>query len=109
MNCQKQKSKPKGQKKIMTNTTVETKNVEQLKEQARNDLHQRGLVIEGIFEGDFETYIACYARSKDKPTALDPSNEEEAKEQAKYAVNGFPQDFSEWYEWEINNGKLYHI
>lgn len=59
----------------MTNTTVETKSVEQLKEQARNDLHQRGLVIEGSFESDFETYIGCYARRLDKPTALDPMNE----------------------------------
>ena len=61
----------------MTNTTVETRSVEQLKEQARNDLHQRGLVVEGIFEGDFETYIGCYARPLDKPTALDPMNEKE--------------------------------
>ncbi|EMJ5457070.1 hypothetical protein OP594_002673 [Enterococcus faecalis] len=90
----------------MTNTTVETKSVEQLKEQARNDLHQRGLVVEGIFEGDFETYIGCYARPLDKPTALDPMNEKEAQEQAKYAVNGFPQDFAEWFEWDIVNGEL---
>ena len=83
--------------------------IEELKEQARKELNEWGLVIDGSFEGDFETYIGCYARPKDKPTALDPINEEEAKEQAKYAVNGFPQDFTEWYEWEINNGKLKNL
>ncbi|KXF71703.1 hypothetical protein [Enterococcus faecalis] len=71
------------------------------KEQARKELQERGLIIEGNFEGDFETYIGCYARPINKPTALDPANEQE-----KYAVNGFPQNFTEWYEWEIINGKL---
>lgn len=79
---------------------------EQLKEQARKELQERGLIIEGTFEGDFETYIGCYARPINKPTALDPANEQEAQEQEKYAVNGFPQNFTEWYEWEIINGKL---
>lgn len=79
---------------------------EQLKEQARKELQERGLIIEGNFEGDFETYIGCYARPINKPTALDPMNEQEVQEQEKHAVNGFPQDFIEWYEWEINNGKL---
>lgn len=83
-----------------------TNRIEKLKDQARNDLYQRGLVIEGNFKGDFKTYIGCYARPLDKPTGLDPMNEKEAQEQAKYAVNGFPQDFTEWYEWEINHGKL---
>ncbi|NBA57080.1 hypothetical protein, partial [Enterococcus hirae] len=69
---------------------------EQLKEQARKELQERGLIIEGSFEGDFETYIGCYARPVHKPTALDPINEEEAKEQEKYSINGFPQDFAEW-------------
>lgn len=86
-------------------TTMKTKN-EQLKEQARKELQERGLIIEGNFEGDFETYIGCYARPINKPTALDPMNEQEVQEQEKHAVNGFPQDFTEWYEWEINNGKL---
>lgn len=76
---------------------------EQLKEQARKGLQERGLIIEGSFEGDFETYMGCYARSINKPTALDPMNEQEVQEQEKHAMNGFPQDFTEW---EINNGKL---
>ncbi|EMF0128875.1 hypothetical protein EQ856_08930 [Enterococcus hirae] len=79
---------------------------EQLKEQARKGLQERRLIIEGSFEGDFETYMGCYARPINKPTALDPMNEQEVQEQEKHAMNGFPQDFTEWYEWEINNGKL---
>lgn len=39
-------------------------------------------------------------------TVVNSTNEEQLKEQAKYAVNGFTQDFTEWYEWEINNGTL---
>jgi len=79
---------------------------EQLKEQARKELQQKGLIIEGSFERDFETYIGCYARPIYKPTALDPINEQEALEQEKHVINGFPQDFTEWYEWEIENKKL---
>ncbi|EPH77572.1 hypothetical protein D929_00094 [Enterococcus faecalis 02-MB-P-10] len=90
----------------MTQKTVNQATIEALKEQARNELKAHDLLIDGCFEGDFETYIGCYARPKDKPTALDPFDEEEAREQEKYSVNGIVQDFSEWYEWEINKGKL---
>ncbi|EKL7559213.1 hypothetical protein PSN82_002903, partial [Enterococcus faecalis] len=44
--------------------------IEELKEQARTELNEWGLIIDGCFEGDFETWIGCYARPKDKPTAL---------------------------------------
>lgn len=80
--------------------------VKGLKNQANEQLAKRHLKIDGCFEGDFTTWIGCYAIPENKPTALDPMNEEEAKEQDKHRINGMVQDFSEWYEWEINNGKL---
>ncbi|EHQ9018145.1 hypothetical protein KI103_003155 [Enterococcus faecalis] len=80
--------------------------IEELKEQARTELNEWGLIIDGCFEGDFETWIGCYARPKDKPTYLDPQNDKEAEEQEQYSINGFKQDFSEWFEWEIKNLKI---
>ncbi|ARM67607.1 hypothetical protein LW81_037 [Lactococcus phage LW81] len=78
----------------------------QLKEQARKELTKKGFVIDGSFEGDFKTWMGVYARPSDKPTYLDPSDGKEAEEQAKYAINGFNQDFSEWFEWEIDGLKI---
>lgn len=37
---------------------------------------------------------------------LDPQNDKEAEEQEQYSINGFKQDFSEWFEWEIKNLKI---
>ncbi|NSP76992.1 hypothetical protein HRE95_12080, partial [Enterococcus faecalis] len=50
-----------------------------------------------------------YARPKDKPTYLDPANAEEVVLQEKYSVNGFKQDFSEWFEFEIKDNVVYGI
>ena len=33
-------------------------------------------------------------------------DEEEEKEQEKYAINGMKQDFVEWFEWDIKNNNL---
>lgn len=77
-----------------------------IKAQVREELTKKGFLIDSGFDGDFKTWIGVYARPKDKPTALDPYDEEEEKEQEKYAINGMKQDFAEWFEWEIKNLKI---
>lgn len=79
---------------------------EQLKAQAREELTRKGFIVDSSFEGDFKTWMGVYARPYDKPTYLDPSDGKEAEEQEKYSINGFKQDFSEWFEWEIDGLKI---
>lgn len=81
-------------------------NASELQRKVRDILTKKRFIIDGYFEGDYVTWIGVYARPKDKPTYLDPSNAEEARLQEKYSVGGFKQDFSEWFEWEIQKGKL---
>lgn len=76
-------------------------NNEGLKCKVISILNKEDYIVDGYFEGDYATWIEVYARLKDKPTYLDPRDVEEAALQEKYSVNGFKQDFSEWFEWEI--------
>lgn len=82
------------------------KNREKIENLVINELRKKGFVVDSYFEGDYDTWIGVYARPKDKPTYLDPSTAEEARLQDKYRVDGFKQDFSEWFEWKIKNGEL---
>ncbi|MCC4124097.1 Phi-29-like late activator [Enterococcus faecalis] len=84
----------------------EPKNSEELKQQARVLLEKKGYIVDSPFEGDFERWIGVYARPKDKPTYLDPTDGEEVGLQEVYSVNGFKQDFAEWFEGEIVEGKV---
>ncbi|MUO53990.1 Phi-29-like late activator [Enterococcus faecalis] len=84
----------------------EPKNSEELKKQARVLLEKKGYIVDSPFEGDFERWIGVYARPKDKPTYLDPTDGEEAGLQELYSVDGFKQDFAEWFEFEVVEGKL---
>lgn len=84
----------------------EPKNSEELKKQARVMLEKKGYIVDSPFEGDFERWIGVYARPKDKPTYLDATDGEEVGLQELYSVNGFKQDFAEWFEGEIVEGKL---
>ncbi|HGC5962563.1 Phi-29-like late activator [Enterococcus faecalis] len=84
----------------------EPKNSEELKQQARVLLEKKGYIVDSPFEGDFERWIGVYARPKDKPTYLDPTDGEEAGLQELYSVDGFKQDFAEWFEFEVVEGKL---
>ncbi|MEW4403834.1 hypothetical protein AB1I62_08920 [Enterococcus sp. AN402] len=96
-----QKNRKRGPKKFNDN-----KFVKGLKKQENEQLTKRHLKIDGCFEGDFTTWMGCYAIQEDKPTALDPMNEEVAKEQDEYRANGMVQDFSEWYKRDIVSGTL---
>ncbi|MDY5174587.1 Phi-29-like late activator [Enterococcus faecium] len=82
------------------------KNREQIENLVRNELRKKGFIVDSYFEGDYDTWIGVYARPKDKPTYLDPATAEEARLQDKYRVDGFKQDFSEWFEWKIKNGEI---
>ncbi|WP_438843578.1 Phi-29-like late activator [Enterococcus sp. AZ029] len=84
----------------------EPKNSEELKKQARVMLEKKGYIVDSAFEGDFEKWIGVYARPKDKPTYLDPADGEEVGLQELYSVDGFKQDFAEWFEFEIKSGGL---
>ncbi|EGO5832022.1 MULTISPECIES: hypothetical protein [Enterococcus] len=84
----------------------EPKNSEELKQQARVLLEKKGYIVDSPFEGDFERWIGVYARPKDKPTYLDPTDGEEVGLQEAYSVDGFKQDFAEWFEGEIVEGKV---
>ncbi|EGO2613323.1 Phi-29-like late activator [Enterococcus faecalis] len=84
----------------------EPKNSEELKQQARVLLEKKGYIVDSPFEGDFERWIGVYARPKDKPTYLDPTDGEEVGLQEVYCVDGFKQDFAEWFEGEIVEGKV---
>lgn len=84
----------------------EPKNSEELKQQARVMLEKKGYIVDSPFEGDFERWIGVYARPKDKPTYLDPTDGEEVGLQEVYSVDGFKQDFAEWFEGEIVEGKV---
>lgn len=81
-------------------------NSEGLKRKVISILNKEGYIVDGYFEGDYATWIGVYARPKDKPTYLDSRDVEEAALQEKYSVNGFKQDFSEWFEWEIKNNEI---
>lgn len=84
----------------------EPKNSEELKQQARVLLEKKGDIVDSPFESDFERWIGVYARPKDKPTYLDPTDGEEVGLQEVYSVDGFKQDFAEWFEGEIVEGKV---
>lgn len=84
----------------------EPKNSEELKQQARVLLEKKGYIVDSPFEGDFERWIGVYTRPKDKPTYLDPTDGEEVGLQEVYSVDGFKQDFAEWFEGEIVEGKV---
>lgn len=86
-----------------------TQEQQYLKAQVREELKEQGFIIDSSFEGDFKTWIGVYARPKDKPTYLDPQNDKEVEEQEQYSINGFKQDFSECFEWEIKNLKIKEI
>lgn len=81
-------------------------NAQDMQERVRKSLAKKGFIVDGYFEGDYETWIGVYARPKDKPTYLDPKDGEAADLQNQYRVDGFKQDFSEWFEWEIKNNEL---
>jgi hypothetical protein len=81
-------------------------NLEEIKNQVREILKKKKYIVDGYFEGDYDTWVGIYARPEDKPTYLDPSDEEEVALQNKYARNGFKQDFAEWFEWKIENGQV---
>ena len=70
-------------KKIRGNLKTEC---EELKKQARLLLEKKGYIVDSPFEGDFERWIGVYARPKDKPTYLDPTDGEEAGLQELYSV-----------------------
>jgi len=112
-----QKTKRKEEKKMETTKKLQledfkndwfygTQEQQYLKAQVREELKEQGFVIDGSFEGDFSTWIGVYARPKDKPTYLDPQDDKELKEQEKYSINRLKQDFSEWFEWGIENLKI---
>ncbi|OEG21536.1 hypothetical protein BCR24_06585 [Enterococcus ureilyticus] len=82
------------------------KNKGELEAKVRKLLLAKNFVPDSYFEGDYATWIGVYARPKDKPTYLDANNHEEYLLQGKYSQNGFKQDFSEWFEWEIANNEL---
>ncbi|GGD05861.1 Phi-29-like late activator [Enterococcus wangshanyuanii] len=82
------------------------KNKKELEAKARKLLLAKDFVPDSYFEGDYATWIGVYARPKDKPTYLDANDHEEYLLQEKYSQNGFKQDFSEWFEWEIVNNEL---
>ncbi len=82
------------------------KNGKDIQEQVKERLLKKGYVVDSNFEGDYATWVGVYARPEDKPTYLDASTAEEAALQNKYRVDGFKRDFSEWFEWEINEGKI---
>ncbi|GKS55476.1 hypothetical protein IGJ91_002245 [Enterococcus sp. DIV0765f] len=81
-------------------------NSEGLKQKVITILNKMGYIVDSYFEGDYATWIGVYARPKDKPTYLDPRDAEEAALQEKHSVNGFKQDFSEWFEWEIKDNEI---
>ena len=84
----------------------EPSNSDELKKQARMLLEKKGLVVDSPFEGDFEKWIGVYARPKDKPTYLDPVDGEEVALQELYSIDGFKQDFAEWFEFELVDGRV---
>lgn len=81
-------------------------NSEGLKQKVITILNKMGYIVDSYFEGDYATWIGVHARPKDKPTYLDPRDAEEATLQEKHSVNGFKQDFSEWFEWEIKDNEI---
>lgn len=81
-------------------------NSEDIEKQVRRICQRKGCIIDGGFEGDYDTWVGVYARPEDKPTYLDAANGEEVELQEKYMVGGFKQDFSEWFEWTIEDGKV---
>lgn len=84
----------------------EPSNSDELKKQARMLLEKKGFVVDSPFEGDFEKWIGVYARPKDKPTYLDPVDGEEVALQELDSIDGFKQDFAEWFEFELVDGRV---
>lgn len=82
------------------------KNGKDIQEQVKDRLLKKGYLVDSNFEGDYATWVGVYARPEDKPTYLDASTAEEVLLQNEYRVNGFKRDFSEWFEWEIHEGKI---
>ncbi|MGM0207211.1 hypothetical protein IGI96_001722 [Enterococcus sp. DIV0421] len=76
----------------------------ELEAQVREILRKQGYLVDSYFEGDYKTWIGVYARPEDKPTYLDPATSEAAFLQNKYRIDGFKQDFAEWFEWPIEDG-----
>lgn len=76
----------------------------ELETQVREILRKQGYLVDSYFEGDYKTWIGVYARPEDKPTYLDPVTSEDAYLQNKYRIDGFKQDFAEWFEWSIEDG-----
>lgn len=76
-------------------STSEQDNIEVVKEKVRELLNEKGYIVDGSFEEDFTTWVGVYARPRNRPTYLDPSDSEEAAFQDKFSINGFKQDFSE--------------
>ena len=113
------KNKKEKKKNIMTNNKKirledfkndwfeGTAELQYIKAQVREELTKKGFLIDSSFEyGDNNEWVGVNAGPQDKPTALDPYDEEEEKEQEKYAINGMKQDFVEWFEWDIKNNNL---
>lgn len=82
------------------------KNKDELETKARQLLLVKGFVPDSSFEGDYATWLGVYARPKDKPTYLDANDNEEYLLQEKYSRDGFKQDFSEWFEWDVLKDEL---
>ncbi|MFS7398075.1 hypothetical protein [Carnobacterium maltaromaticum] len=87
-------------------STSEQDSIEVVKQKVREFLREKGYLIDSSFEGDFTTWVGVYARPRNRPTYLDPSDSEEAAFQDKFSINGFNQDFSEWFEWKIKGNEL---
>lgn len=82
-------------------------NAEEIKKQVYSILDKNGFIVDGYFEGDFLNWVGVYARPSDKPTYLDAITKEEVELQNKYRdENGFKRDYAEWFEWEIENGRV---
>ncbi|OJG49244.1 Uncharacterised protein [Enterococcus gallinarum] len=77
-----------------------------IKNQVREILRKKSYLVDSYFEGDYETWVGVYARPENKPTYLDPTTSEDGYLQNRYRVDGFKQDFAEWFEWEIENGEV---
>jgi hypothetical protein len=79
-----------------------------LKKEIAKLLINKGYLKDSDFEYCFKkdySFLGCYARPKDKPTYLDPQNNEESYLQEYYAIDGMKQDFSEWVElYRLSNG-----
>lgn len=83
---------------------VESDIKKEIQTQVREILRKQGYLVDSYFEGDYKTWIGVYACPEDKPTYLDPATSEDVYLQNKYRIDGFKQDFAEWFEWSIEDG-----